>query len=231
MGGSEVVTADMAAVDTVTIDSNPAPVDESSHRVMRSSKGGVLEAAFQCEICIKVFSTAASLTSHRWQHTKPFQCEHCRQRFASKGNLVIHRRRHTGEKPYGCNLCDSKFSTKGNLKRHVQTHSGIKPWACNQCDGRFIEKKSLKIHMRKHTGERPYVCRVCGKGLPRQAFFAPTWRCTWIRELTFVTCVGEAFDKSLNYVYMFNDTRELRSLIVFIVILNFLQKVILKDML
>jgi len=157
------ITPEMASVETVTIDSNPPSIDESMHKISRTNPDGTVETLYQCEHCHKPFITSASLTSHRWQHTKPFQCEQCNQRFASKGNLVIHRRRHTGEKPYGCHLCDAKFSTKGNLKRHIQTHSGIKPWACDQCDGRFTEKKSLKIHMRKHTGERPYVCRVCGK--------------------------------------------------------------------
>ena len=157
------ITAAMASVECVTIDGNPAPVDESVHRVARSRPDGAYEVVYQCELCAKAYVTAAGLTSHRWQHTKPFQCERCKQRFASKGNLVIHRRRHTGEKPFGCHLCNSRFSTKGNLKRHIQTHSGVKPWACDQCDGRFTEKKSLKIHMRKHTGERPYTCSVCGK--------------------------------------------------------------------
>jgi len=159
----EDITPEMASVQTVTIENNPPSVDESMHKVSRTNPDGTVETLYQCEHCHKTFLTSASLTSHRWQHTKPFQCEQCNQRFASKGNLVIHRRRHTGEKPFGCHLCDSKFSTKGNLKRHTQTHSGIKPWACNLCEGRFTEKKSLKIHMRKHTGERPYVCRVCGK--------------------------------------------------------------------
>jgi len=157
------ITPEMASVQTVTIESNPPSIDESMHKISRTNQDGTVETLYQCEHCHKTFITSASLTSHRWQHTKPFQCEQCNQRFASKGNLVIHRRRHTGEKPYGCHLCDSKFSTKGNLKRHTQTHSGIKPWACNLCEGRFTEKKSLKIHMRKHTGERPYACRVCGK--------------------------------------------------------------------
>lgn len=157
------ITPEMASVQTVTVESNPPSVDESMHKICRTNQDGTVETLYQCEHCHKTFLTSASLTSHRWQHTKPFQCEQCKQRFASKGNLVIHRRRHTGEKPYACHLCDSKFSTKGNLKRHTQTHSGIKPWACNLCEGRFTEKKSLKIHMRKHTGERPYACRVCGK--------------------------------------------------------------------
>ena len=161
----EKITPEMASITTVTVDENPAPVDETRHKVSISKPDGSVETLYQCEVCNKTFSTAASLTSHRWQHTKPFQCEHdkCKARFASKGNLVIHRRRHTGDRPYDCNLCDAKFTTKGNLKRHIQSHSGVKPWACTQCDGRFTEKKSLKIHMRKHTGERPYVCKFCGK--------------------------------------------------------------------
>ena len=161
----EKITPEMASVSTVTVDENPPPVDESAHKVSISKCDGTVETVYQCEICEKTSTTAASLTSHRWQHTKPFQCEHqhCKARFASKGNLVIHRRRHTGDRPYDCNLCEAKFTTKGNLKRHIQSHSGVKPWACNQCDGRFTEKKSLKIHMRKHTGERPYVCKFCGK--------------------------------------------------------------------
>ena len=157
------ITPEMAGVKTVTVNEAPESVDEAVHKIKRLKPDRSEEVLFQCEICDKTFSTAASLTSHRWQHTKPFQCESCKERFASKGNLVIHRRRHTGDRPFQCNLCSSKFTTQGNLKRHIQSHSGTKPWACTQCDSRFTEKKSLKIHMRKHTGERPYVCSYCHK--------------------------------------------------------------------
>lgn len=160
---TEIVDPAMASVETVTVDGQPPPVDESDRKRVRTDSEGAVEVFYDCEFCGKNFITPAQLTSHRWQHTKPFQCETCFSRFASKGNLVIHRRRHTGEKPYGCHMCSGKFSTKGNLKRHSQTHSGEKPWHCQQCGGRFTEKKSLKIHMRKHTGERPYACKVCGK--------------------------------------------------------------------
>ena len=153
----------MDNVKTVGVNEAPEPVDESANKVTRRGADGGVETVFQCEICSKLFSTAASLTSHRWQHTKPFQCEKCKERFSSKGNLVIHRRRHTGDRPYECNICQARFTTRGNLKRHVQSHSGVKPWACTQCDGKFTEKKSLKIHMRKHTGERPYACKFCPK--------------------------------------------------------------------
>ena len=159
------ITAEMASVATCNVNEQPEQCDETSHRVVRTREDGSQETVFQCEMCSKEFATGASLTSHRWQHTKPFQCEHCKARFASKGNLVIHRRRHTGDRPYVCTVsgCDSRFTTRGNLKRHLQSHTGAKPFQCTQCDGRFTEKKSLKIHMRKHTGERPYSCRYCGK--------------------------------------------------------------------
>jgi len=160
---SQEITPEMASVKTVNVNEMPGTVDETPNKVIRTKPDGGKETYFQCNFCDKEFSTAASLTSHRWQHTKPFQCESCKIRFASKGNLVIHRRRHTGDRPFACNLCDSKFTTKGNLKRHLQSHSGVKPYACTQCDGRFTEKKSLKIHMRKHTGERPYSCKYCQK--------------------------------------------------------------------
>jgi len=159
----QVITADMARTKTVTVNEAPEAVDETPNKVVRAKADGSTETVFQCELCSKMFATAASLTSHRWQHTKPFQCEQCKVRFASKGNLVIHRRRHTGDRPFDCHICESKFTTKGNLKRHIQSHSGVKPWACTQCDGKFTEKKSLKIHMRKHTGEKPYACKFCGK--------------------------------------------------------------------
>ena len=157
------ITPEMAGVRTVTVNEAPDMVDETAHKVRRLKPDGSEDVVFQCEMCSKMFSTAASLTSHRWQHTKPFQCESCKERFASKGNLVIHRRRHTGDRPFQCNQCSSSFTTQGNLKRHVLSHTGSKPWACDQCDSRFTEKKSLKIHMRKHTGERPYVCSYCPK--------------------------------------------------------------------
>jgi len=157
------ITPEMAGVRTVTVNEAPETVDEAVNKVKRLKPDGSEEVVFQCEMCSKSFITAASLTSHRWQHTKPFQCESCKERFASKGNLVIHRRRHTGDRPFQCSLCSSKFTTQGNLKRHVQSHTGSKPWECSQCDSRFTEKKSLKIHMRKHTGERPYVCSYCPK--------------------------------------------------------------------
>ena len=50
----------MASVDTVTIESSPAPVDESLRRILVPSKGGGLETLYQCENCSETFSTTAS---------------------------------------------------------------------------------------------------------------------------------------------------------------------------
>ena len=88
------ITPEMAGVKTVGVNESPELQDEAIHKVKRLKPDGGEDFVFQCEMCSKTFSTAASLTSHRWQHTKPFQCESCKERFASKGNLVIHRRRY-----------------------------------------------------------------------------------------------------------------------------------------
>ena len=83
------ITPEMAGVRTVTVNEAPETVDEAVNKVKRLKPDGSEEVVFQCEMCSKSFITAASLTSHRWQHTKPFQCESCKERFASKGNLSL----------------------------------------------------------------------------------------------------------------------------------------------
>ena len=178
--GSEVVTAEMASVDTVTIESSPAPVDESLRRILVPSKSDGLETPYQCEICSKTFSTTASLTSHRWQHTKLFQYEHCRhlavhldkrahlcdlcgRSFRRKTQLRLHAQRHTGIKNFNCVHCESKFLTKGDLERHVKSHLGARDFSCQLCNKPFIRQKTLNEHMKRHHGLRPYECKTCGK--------------------------------------------------------------------
>ncbi|XP_030748180.1 zinc finger protein 208 isoform X2 [Sitophilus oryzae] len=122
---------------------------------------------YQCERCIKVFSSVNALENHRNnEHAASFCCEECNQTLPSAKALLIHCRAHKSLKPYVCDTCGRSYSQTSHLWQHMRFHQGIKPFACPHegCEARYTIRPDLKDHIRKvHTRERPFKCNVCNK--------------------------------------------------------------------
>ncbi|CAG9863226.1 unnamed protein product [Phyllotreta striolata] len=122
---------------------------------------------YQCERCVKIFSTVLELECHREkEHASNFACEECGQVLHSAKALTIHSRAHKSLKPYVCETCGRSYSQTSHLWQHMRFHQGIKPFACPHegCEARYTIRPDLKDHIRKaHTRERPFKCNVCDK--------------------------------------------------------------------
>ena len=57
--------------------------------------------------------------------SKAFECDVCLKLFSTKRTLILHYRTHTGEKPYACRICDKRFAQKSNLAKHQAIHSSF----------------------------------------------------------------------------------------------------------
>jgi hypothetical protein len=90
-----------------------------------------------------------------------FNCEECMKSFSSPGKLRQHEYSHTGETPFECSVpgCEKKFTSKFKLKRHILIHSQYKTFSCDTCGRAFRRKDHLKNHEKVHDpGKTIYSC-------------------------------------------------------------------------
>ncbi|KAL2090353.1 hypothetical protein ACEWY4_015041 [Coilia grayii] len=132
----------------------------------------MLNGAFKCIKCSKVFSTPHGLEVHvRRSHsgTRPFACEICGKTFGHAVSLEQHKAVHSQERSFDCKICGKSFKRSSTLSTHLLIHSDTRPYPCQYCGKRFHQKSDMKKHTFIHTGEKPHKCQVCGKAFSQSS--------------------------------------------------------------
>ncbi|XP_072376682.1 uncharacterized protein [Diabrotica undecimpunctata] len=143
--------------------------NESSSKVtenMTYSSRKFIDNFYQCNVCLKQFTTALVLRNHMKWHTRnrSFQCNICLKKLPSSYLLKTHLHIHTtGEMAFKCEICPKQFSQTSNLNTHMRVHTREKPFKCKSCSKKFSHSSTLKEHSKLHTGEKPFNCEICSK--------------------------------------------------------------------
>ncbi|KAI4268492.1 MAG: hypothetical protein L6R35_006760 [Caloplaca aegaea] len=114
----------------------------------------IIDRAFDCSHCGKVFKTKGERDNHERMHrgVKPFKCDVCGKACSNETQLTIHSRTHTGEKPYKCDMCNFCCADSTNLIKHKKTH-GPKEFHCDVCGSDFGRKHTLERHRKQVHGK------------------------------------------------------------------------------
>ncbi|KAM6921801.1 growth factor independent 1A transcription repressor b [Xenentodon cancila] len=132
----------------------------------------ILNGAYKCIKCSKVFSTPHGLEVHvRRSHsgTRPFACDICGKTFGHGVSLEQHKAVHSQERSFDCKICGKSFKRSSTLSTHLLIHSDTRPYPCQFCGKRFHQKSDMKKHTFIHTGEKPHKCQVCGKAFSQSS--------------------------------------------------------------
>nr|CAD7198528.1 unnamed protein product [Timema douglasi] len=81
---------------------------------------------FKCTMCPKTFKTAAGLSSHKNNHTKPYACSVCKRKFNTSFAERKHRLSHSTGKnmlKYVCDLCGACYARSFGLRDHLIAHN------------------------------------------------------------------------------------------------------------
>lgn len=143
---SAMVAPNNQAAPSQPAPSQAPPTSSSATNQKRSYRSAKEPAA--CNICGRVFPSAATLELHQRVHTgeRPYTCPHCGKGFAQPNNLRVHLLIHTGERRYRCTLCGKSFISSSHLKRHRTVHTQEKPYSCSRCGQSFSQMCSVRRH-------------------------------------------------------------------------------------
>ncbi|CAH2099711.1 unnamed protein product [Euphydryas editha] len=151
---------------------------------------------WQCDVCLKCFTTKYFLKKHKRLHTgeTPYACTQCNKTFTFQQSYHKHLLYHNDEKPHTCNFCGRAFKELSTLHNHQRIHTGEKPFACETCGKCFRQRVSYLVHKRIHTGAMPYKCTACNKSF-RYKVSQRTHKCLVQPPGTVVRKVGELVEK------------------------------------
>ena len=95
--------------------------------VRRSHGSAGFTRPYECDVCLKTFGHAVSLTTHRaTMHSgqRVFQCGQCGKTFKRSSTLSTHLLIHTDTRPFPCQYCGKRFHQKSDMKKHTYIHTG-----------------------------------------------------------------------------------------------------------
>ncbi|XP_062558411.1 zinc finger protein 628 [Armigeres subalbatus] len=120
---------------------------------------------WECDVCLKSFTTKYFLKKHKRLHTgeMPYSCHICGKAFTFQQSYHKHLLYHSDEKPHACTICGRAFKELSTLHNHERIHSGEKPFSCETCGKCFRQRVSYLVHRRIHTNTQPYKCTACDK--------------------------------------------------------------------
>ena len=125
---------------------------------------GIVEVAYQCDLCPKIFETQEQLYIHAVEHSY-HACKECDLTFRRPSELSQHVKLHHNydDSPtivtvqdncneygmYQCSQCPKLFPNKKKLYSHNVTHRTPR-YSCKLCGTRFHYPAHLKLHLRRH---------------------------------------------------------------------------------
>ncbi|XP_055901821.1 zinc finger protein 729-like [Eupeodes corollae] len=150
-------------VNTVTIIDTINPNKEKTFRRVKEIiyKG---ERTIACVYCDKPFKRQYDLLRHHRTHTKekPFQCNVCVKSFSTKSGLKIHLNTHISSeaqpaRAYECAVdeCHKRFASLRALDIHTKTHTNSISYICPICSKIFTSKAGFSSH-KHHTKDQEF---------------------------------------------------------------------------
>ena len=112
-----------------------------------------LPKPFQCEVCLKSFSTQFWIEKHSLIHSenrkKNHKCDSCGKAYFTPYDLDLHAKSVHEEKRVTCQYCGLKLTRRYTLKNHIlAVHSNVAKFKCSICDREFKTNAQLLAHIR-----------------------------------------------------------------------------------
>ncbi|XP_044267565.1 gastrula zinc finger protein XlCGF57.1-like isoform X10 [Tribolium madens] len=164
----EIDQPDYVEAPSTSADDQPGPsgVGKASVEAPFKSPSNTAKESYECQVCLKVFSSSEQLSDHKSSHREGNQkCPLCDKTFLLLSAVRRHiLRYHKKNIKFYCKNCDYKTNNKSRLQLHlISRHTKAFPLKCEVCNKGFLSKTALATHKEvAHDGKR-FVCELCSK--------------------------------------------------------------------